>query len=129
MEIFLDCDFNYLYDKLEEYINDKERLKNIVMELFEYKNYFKLKDILDERKRQVKYNQIQYLQFEMEFFLVRFSDFMGTFLKVDKEMISFYKDYVMQQLRREYRQFKKFYIIKVFEIYNYYYYFSKREIE
>lgn len=70
MEIFLDCDFNYLYDKLEEYINDKERLKNIVMELFEYKNYFKLKDILDERKRQVKYNQIQYLQFEMEFFLV-----------------------------------------------------------
>lgn len=129
MEIFLDCDFNYLYDKLEEYINDKERLKNIVMELFEYKNYFKLKDILDERKRQVKYNQIQYLQFEMEFFLVRFFDFMGTFLKVDKEMISFYKDYVMQQLRREYRQFKKFYIIKVFEIYNYYYYFSKREIE
>lgn len=129
MEIFLDCDFNYLYDKLEEYINDKERLKNIVMELFEYKNYFKLKDILDERKRQVKYNQIQYLQFEMEFFLVRFFDFMGTFLKVDKEMISFYKDYVMQQLRREYRQFKKLYIIKVFEIYNYYYYFSKREIE
>lgn len=129
MEIFLDCDFNYLYDKLEEYINDKERLKNIVMELFEYKNYFKLKDILEERKRQVKYNQIQYLQFEMEFFLVRFSDFMGTFLKVDKEMISFYKDYVMQQLRREFRQFKKLYIIKVFEIYNYYYYFSKREIE
>lgn len=129
MEIFLDCDFNYLYDKLEEYINDKERLKNIVMELFEYKNYFKLKDILEERKRQVKYNQIQYLQFEMEFFLVRFFDFMGTFLKVDKEMISFYKDYVMQQLRREYRQFKKFYIIKVFETYNYYYYFSKREIE
>lgn len=129
MEIFLDCDFNYLYDKLEEYINDKERLKNIVMELFEYKNYFKLKDILEERKRQVKYNQIQYLQFEMEFFLVRFFDFMGTFLKVDKEMISFYKDYVMQQLRREYRQFKKLYIIKVFEIYNYYYYFSKREIE
>lgn len=129
MEIFLDCDFNYLYDKLEEYINDKERLKNIVMELFEYKNYFKLKDILDERKRQVKYNQIQYLQFEMEFFLVRFFDFMGTFLKVDKEMISFYKDYVMQQLRREYRQFKKLYIIKVFEIYNYYYYFSKKEIE
>lgn len=129
MEIFLDCDFNYLYDKLEEYINDKERLKNIVMELFEYKNYFKLKDILDERKRQVKYNQIQYLQFEMEFFLVRFFDFMGTFLKVDKEMISFYKDYVMQQLRREFRQFKKLYIIKVFEIYNYYYYFSKREIE
>lgn len=129
MEIFLDCDFNYLYDKLEEYINDKERLKNIVMELFEYKNYFKLKDILDERKRQVKYNQIQYLQFEMEFFLVRFFDFMGTFLKVDKEMILFYKDYVMQQLRREYRQFKKFYIIKVFEIYNYYYYFSKKEIE
>lgn len=129
MEIFLDCDFNYLYDKLEEYINDIERLKNIVMELFEYKNYFKLKDILEERKRQVKYNQIQYLQFEMEFFLVRFFDFMGTFLKVDKEMISFYKDYVMQQLRREYRQFKKFYIIKVFEIYNYYYYFSKRQIE
>lgn len=129
MEIFLDCDFNYLYDKLEEYINDKERLKNVVMELFEYKNYFKLKDILDERKRQVKYNQIQYLQFEMEFFLVRFFDFMGTFLKVDKEMISFYKDYVMQQLRREFRQFKKLYIIKVFEIYNYYYYFSKREIE
>lgn len=129
MEIFLDCDFNYLYDKLEEYINDKERLKNIVMELFEYKNYFKLKDILDERKRQVKYNQIQYLQFEMEFFLVRFFDFMGIFLKVDKEMILFYKDYVMQQLRREYRQFKKFYIIKVFEIYNYYYYFSKKEIE
>lgn len=129
MEIFLDCDFNYLYDKLEEYINDKERLKNIVMELFEYKNYFKLKDILEERKRQVKYNQIQYLQFEMEFFLVRFFDFMGMFLKVDKEMISFYKDYVMQQLRREYRQFKKFYIIKVFEIYNYYYYFSKKEIE
>lgn len=129
MEIFLDCDFNYLYDKLEEYINDKERLKNIVMELFEYKNYFKLKDILDERKRQVKYNQIQYLQFEMEFFLVRFFDFMGTFLKVDKEMIFFYKDYVMQQLRREYRQFKKLYIIKVFEIYNYYYYFSKKEIE
>lgn len=129
MEIFLDCDFNYLYDKLEEYINDKERLKNIVMELFEYKNYFKLKDILEERKRQVKYNQIQYLQFDMEFFLVRFFDFMGTFLKVDKEMISFYKDYVMQQLRREYRQFKKFYIIKVFEIYNYYYYFSKKEIE
>lgn len=129
MEIFLDCDFNYLYDKLEEYINDKERLKNIVMELFEYKNYFKLKDILEERKRQVKYNQIQYLQFEMEFFLVRFFDFMGTFLKVDKEMISFYKDYVMQQLRREYRQFKKLYIIKVFEIYNYYYYFSKKEIE
>lgn len=129
MEIFLDCDFNYLYDKLEEYINDKERLKNIVMELFEYKNYFKLKDILDERKRQVKYNQIQYLQFEMEFFLVRFFDFMGTFLKVDKEMISFYKDYVMQQLRREFRQFKKLYIIKVFEIYNYYYYFSKKEIE
>lgn len=129
MEIFLDCDFNYLYDKLEEYINDKERLKNIVMELFEYKNYFKLKDILEERKRQVKYNQIQYLQFEMEFFLVRFFDFMGTFLKVDKEMIFFYKDYVMQQLRREYRQFKKLYIIKVFEIYNYYYYFSKREIE
>lgn len=129
MEIFLDCDFNYLYDKLEEYINDKERLKNIVMELFEYKNYFKLKDILELRKRQVKYNQIQYLQFEMEFFLVRFFDFMGTFLKVDKEMISFYKDYVMQQLRREYRQFKKLYIIKVFEIYNYYYYFSKKEIE
>lgn len=129
MEIFLDCDFNYLYDKLEEYINDKERLKNIVMELFEYKNYFKLKDILEERKRQVKYNQIQYLQFEMEFFLVRFFDFMGMFLKVDKEMILFYKDYVMQQLRREYRQFKKFYIIKVFEIYNYYYYFSKKEIE
>lgn len=129
MEIFLDCDFNYMYDKLEEYINDKERLKNIVMELFEYKNYFKLKDILDERKRQVKYNQIQYLQFEMEFFLVRFFDFMGTFLKVDKEMIFFYKDYVMQQLRREFRQFKKLYIIKVFEIYNYYYYFSKREIE
>lgn len=129
MEIFLDCDFNYLYDKLEEYINDKERLKNIVMELFEYKNYFKLKDILDERKRQVKYNQIQYLQFEMEFFLVRFFDFMGTFLKVDKEMIFFYKDYVMQQLRREFRQFKKLYIIKVFEIYNYYYYFSKKEIE
>lgn len=129
MEIFLDCDFNYLYDKLEEYINDKERLKNIVMELFEYKNYFKLKDILEERKRQVKYNQIQYLQFDMEFFLVRFFDFMGTFLKVDKEMISFYKDYVMQQLRREYRQFKKLYIIKVFEIYNYYYYFSKKEIE
>lgn len=129
MEIFLDCDFNYLYDKLEEYINDKERLKNIVIELFEYKNYFKLKDILEERKRQVKYNQIQYLQFEMEFFLVRFFDFMGTFLKVDKEMISFYKDYVMQQLRREYRQFKKLYIIKVFEIYNYYYYFSKKEIE
>lgn len=129
MEIFLDCDFNYLYDKLEEYINDKERLKNIVMELFEYKNYFKLKDILEERKRQVKYNQIQYLQFDMEFFLVRFFDFMGTFLKVDKEMISFYKDYVMQQLRREFRQFKKLYIIKVFEIYNYYYYFSKKEIE
>lgn len=129
MEIFLDCDFNYLYDKLEEYINDKERLKNIVMELFEYKNYFKLKDILDERKKQVKYNQIQYLQFEMEFFLVRFFDFMGTFLKVDKEMISFYKDYVMQQLRKEFRQFKKLYIIKVFEIYNYYYYFSKKEIE
>lgn len=129
MEIFPDCDPNYLYDKLEEHTNDKERLKNIAMELFEYKNYPKLKDTLEERKRQAKHNQIQHLQFEMESFLVRFPDPMGTFSKADKEMTPSYKDHAMQQLRREYRQLKKSYITKVLETHNYHYHLSKREIE
>lgn len=129
MEIFPDCDPNYLYDKLEEHSDDKDRLRNVAMELFEYKNYPKLKDTLEERKKQSKHNQIQHLQFEMESFLVRFPDPVATFLKADKEMSQSYKDHALQQLRRDYRQLKKSYITKVLDQHKYHYHLSKKEIE
>ncbi|XP_061173242.1 uncharacterized protein LOC133182415 [Saccostrea echinata] len=129
MEIFPDCDPNYLYDELEEHSDDKERLKNIAMKMFEHKKYPRLKDTLEERKRRAEHNKIQHLQFEMESFLVRFPDPLGTFLNVEQDMSSSYREHALQQLRRDFRQLKKSFILKALEKYNYHYHLTKKEIE
>ncbi|XP_046582259.1 uncharacterized protein LOC124289685 [Haliotis rubra] len=118
-EIFPDCDPNYLFEQLEEKANDAERVKNLAAQMFEKRNYPKMKDILEKQQKIAKQRQIKNLKFDMENFLSKFPDPVEFFSKTDTVMSDSYKQHCLAYVKNEFEMFKAGYLKKVLDKYNY----------
>ncbi|XP_046338609.2 uncharacterized protein LOC124119946 [Haliotis rufescens] len=112
-EIFPDCDPNYLFEQLEEKANDAERVKNLAAQMFEKRNYPKLKDTLDKQQKIARQRQIKNLKFDMENFLSKFPDPVEYFSKTDTNMSDSYKEHCLAYVKNEFEWFKDGYLKKV----------------
>ncbi|KAJ8309325.1 hypothetical protein KUTeg_014199 [Tegillarca granosa] len=74
LEIFPDCDPYYLYEELEKRSHDKERVKNIAVDMFDNKKYPKAKDRVTEIEKANSKRKLQNLQLTIEEFLSKFPD-------------------------------------------------------
>ena len=54
LQLFPDCDPNFLFEKLEKMSNTKNRTDVLAGELFENKNYPKLKDVKAKEDKEKK---------------------------------------------------------------------------
>ncbi|KAK3093829.1 hypothetical protein FSP39_020705 [Pinctada imbricata] len=128
-EIFPDCDPNYLYDQLEQHQDDKDRVKNIAMKMFDKKNYPRLKDVLELQKKESVKRRFRNMEFDMTNFLEKFPNPFETFQNEEKQMNDNYKEHALKQLLTDYRNLKKGYVKQILESHNHHYYPSRKQIE
>lgn len=65
-EIFPDCDPNYIYHRLEGAKHRKDRVKMIAEDMFERKDYPRLKDLVEKQTKQSHKQRLQRLDFTVE---------------------------------------------------------------
>lgn len=114
-EIFRDCDPNFLYEKLDTFSEDKDRVQKIAAELFEHKNYPKLKDVKEKEKKEELKNKITKMEFDMTSFLKKFPTPMEYFSDASRAVSQNYKDHAIIYMKNTYPFLKDGYIKKVLE--------------
>lgn len=128
LEIFPDCDPNYLYEELEKSSDDKERVRNIAMDMFDNKKYPKTKDRVAEIEKANSKRKLQNLQLTVEEFLAKFPD-PKIFCNEEKLMNDNYKKHSLIFLRNKFKNLKETYIKKVLEKHNHHMLLAVEEIE
>ncbi|XP_071079624.1 uncharacterized protein [Haliotis cracherodii] len=128
-EIFPDCDPNYLFEQLEEKANDAQRVKNLAAQMFEKRNYPKIKDMLEKKQKNDRQEQIKNLKFDMENFLSKFPDPVEYFSKTDTNMSDSYKEHCFVYVRNEFDCFTLAHMKKVLEKYNHHLAPALRELK
>ncbi|GFO07344.1 E3 ubiquitin-protein ligase [Plakobranchus ocellatus] len=115
--IFPDCDPNYLYEKLESIKNEPNRTDLLVTELFDKKDYPKIKDIAKKAKAKEKEKEdlaykekVRKLDLTVEEFLERFPDPEKTFGDESTVKSNLYQDHAYAALRNEFRMLKAGYL-------------------
>jgi hypothetical protein len=76
LNLFPECDPNYLYDQLllKRTSGDVAAANSLSMEMFEKRNFPKLKDRLEKEEKENRKQQLQNLQFKVDEFLEMFPD-------------------------------------------------------
>lgn len=128
-QIFPDCDPNYLFDQLEQRANDKERMKSVVMDMFEKKSYPKLKEREEQEKKISTCSRIKNMTFDLKEFLLKFPNPIELFENNDRKTNENYKRHVEIQIRNEFPQLKGHYLKKVLEKYGYHLTCCMKEIQ
>lgn len=118
-DIFRDCDPNYLYEKLDNLSDDKERVQKIAAELFEHKNYPKLKDVQEKEKKEQLKHKIAKMEFNMSSFLKKFPAPIEYFSDISRTLNQNYKDHVLIYMKNTFPFLKDGYIKKVLKGQNY----------
>ncbi|XP_060560426.1 uncharacterized protein LOC132720319, partial [Ruditapes philippinarum] len=118
-EIFRDCDPNYLYNKLESRSGETDRVQIIAADLFEHRNYPKLKDIKEKEEKEDLKDKIVNMKFDMKTFLKKFTNPMEYFQDTSRTLNQNYKDHVLVYMKNTYPFLKVGYIKKVLEQHNY----------
>lgn len=114
-DIFRDCDPNFLYQKLEEKKDGKDRVQTIAAVLFETKNYPKLKDVLEKEEKIKRKNKVTQMDFEMQSFLKKFPNPVEYFSDTARIVNQNYKDHVLVYLKNSYPYLKEGFFKKVLE--------------
>ncbi|KAK3591594.1 hypothetical protein CHS0354_013776 [Potamilus streckersoni] len=109
-EILTDCDPDYLYQRLEESLNDGDRVKKIAAELLEKGNYPKLKERIEKEKKQAFKRELENLEFDMGKFLNNFPSPSEFFYNTEKAVSKNYQDHVLVFLKNTYPMLKDGYI-------------------
>ncbi|XP_067681693.1 uncharacterized protein [Haliotis asinina] len=128
-EIFPDCDPNYLFEQLEEKANDAERVKNLAAQMFDKRDYPKMKDVLEKKRKLAKQVEIKNLKFDMENFLSKFPNPVEFFSKTDTVMSDSYKEHCFVYVRNEFNCFTLANANKVLEKYNHHLAPAVRELK
>lgn len=127
--IFKDCDPNFLFEKLVTMPCDKERVQKIAEELFENKNYPKLKDILESEKKRLEKKKITDMHFDMKEFLSKFPDPVQYFSNEERPVSDNYKAHVSVYLKNTYPHLKAGFIKKVLQAKNHHLVPAVQEVE
>ena len=119
--IFPDCDPNFLYEKLESLKNEPNRTDLLATELFEKKDYPKIKDIMEKAKAKekeqeefVRKEKVMKLDLTVEEFLERFPEPEKTFGDESTPKTRLYEEHANCALRNEFRMLKAGYLKVVF---------------
>lgn len=112
-DIFRDCDPNFLYEKLVMKVDDGERVHKIATELFETRDYPKLKDLMEANKKEEEKRKITEMNFDLKSFLLKFSDPLEYFNNLERTVNQNYKDHVSVYLKNTYPQLKAGYLKKI----------------
>ena len=99
MNVFPDCEPNYLYSKLEDYSDISNRVEKISAQMFENRNYPKLKEFLEQQKKSLEKRKLQNLQMTVPEFLHMFSDPFKVFLDKEKPLSENYQNHALTQLK------------------------------
>lgn len=118
-DIFRDCDPNFMYDKLNNIPDANDRVQKIAAELFENKNYPKLKDVLEKEKKVELKDKITGMKFNMDTFLKKFPSPVAYFNDTARNMNKNYKDHVLVYMKNTYPFLKVGYIKKMLDTQNY----------
>lgn len=111
--IFPDCDPNYLYEKLDSMKNVSNRTHVLATEMFEKRDYPKLKDLLDKEKAKEVNKRARNLIMTPEEFLQKFPEPLKTFEVVTREPSEVYKQHAEICLKNEFPLLKSGYLRKV----------------
>ncbi|KAL5009343.1 hypothetical protein ScPMuIL_014924 [Solemya velum] len=128
-DIFPDCDPNYLYTKLEEQQQAPGRVATIAANLFEHKNYPKLKPNIETNEGMRRQQHYANLRFDIVDFLHKFPNPKMEFQSEIKSMSGLYKEHCLIQLKNEFPNLKDGYIKKVFEGHNHHFTPTLSEIQ
>ena len=108
--LFPDCDPNYLFERLESMGTTEKRTNVLAEELFEKKNYPKLKDVKEKEERQKKemektemLKKLRSLKITPEEFLQKFPEAEKTFTDETKEVSRLYRQHAEFLLKNEFR--------------------------
>jgi hypothetical protein len=61
--IFPDCDPNYIYERLEESKGKEDRATHIATDMFEHKNYPRLKDLVEKQTKEARKKRLHNMNF------------------------------------------------------------------
>ena len=108
--IFPDCDPNYIFERLEASFSDPERVEKLSTELFERKNYPKLKERqAKEKKKDLRYRLI-HMKFNLNEFLQMFEEPLTHFYDTSKPITTNYKAHCLAQLQNYFPMMQNKYI-------------------
>ena len=100
--VFPDCDPMYLYETLSARADDPQRVEKLSSELFEHKNYPKLKDRLEKARKANLRNRLINLTMDIEEFLQMFPDPVTHFHQEEKAVTETYKQHARIHLQNCY---------------------------
>lgn len=126
--IFPDCDPNYLYEKLDNLKTNSDRTSVLAAEMFEKRDYPKLKDLLDKEHEKEKTQRARHLKMSEAEFLQKFPDPVKTFSDCTKEPSKIYKQHSDILLKNHFPMLKFSYLEKVLQKHNGHLYPAYQEI-
>ncbi|XP_070182008.1 E3 ubiquitin-protein ligase RNF216-like isoform X2 [Littorina saxatilis] len=109
-DIFPDCDPNYIFERLEACKNAEDRVNVLATEMFEHKEYPRLKDVVEKQTKAARKHRLHKMKFTLQEFLAKFPDPATTFADEEKEMKESYKAHVTSQLKHDFPDFKSSYM-------------------
>ncbi|GFR87623.1 E3 ubiquitin-protein ligase [Elysia marginata] len=116
-KIFPDCDPNFLYEKLESMKNEANRTDLLASDLFENKDYPKIKDLVEKTKAKEKEQEefarlekVRKLDLTVDEFYAKFPDPEKTFGDESTSKSTLYQDHAYSALRNEFRMLKAGYL-------------------
>lgn len=133
--IFPDCDPNFLYEKLESMKSETNRTDLLASEMFEKKDYPKIKDIAEKSKTKEKEQEefarlekVRKLDLTVEEFCQKFPDPVKTFGDESTQKSALYQDHAYCALRNEFRMLKAGYLKVAFLKHNSHFYPTYQQI-
>ncbi|KAL3872806.1 hypothetical protein ACJMK2_036006 [Sinanodonta woodiana] len=115
-EILPDCDPDYLYQRLEENLNDSDRVTKIAAELLEKRNFPKLNERIENDKKKAFKRKLENLEFDMANFLSNFPNPSKFFFNTEKAVSKNYQDHVIVYLKNTYPMLKDGYIRSLMKV-------------
>ncbi|KAL8617652.1 hypothetical protein ACOMHN_047898 [Nucella lapillus] len=113
--VFPDCDPNFIFERLEAHKLSPDRVKVIAAEMFERRDYPRLKEVEERRGKEARKRHLQKMEFTLEEFVEKFPDPEETFGDTEKEMREGYRRHLDTQLQHDFPDFHSHYVQKVID--------------
>lgn len=128
-ELVSDCDPYYFHKILERHRNERDRLKVITSQMLEKKDYPKLKEKIEQSRREKYRERIIGMNYTVEEFLTMFPKPQETFSNKEKQVSMNYQRHAFIHLQNTFLTMNPSYIRTVMQKYNNHYMLAKRHLE